>query len=92
MHARENGYTAARAGVLSGPRAQRGGAANNGDGADGEANSLIDPFDIEQQAEALYVALTMPRAERWRCRRNGSDIVRSNDSRSGWSANCSTSS
>jgi trehalose 6-phosphate synthase len=39
----------------------------------------LDPFDIEQQADALYRALTMPRPER-RARLNlGRDIVEEND-------------
>ena len=47
----------------------------------GEIVVTLDPFDVEQQAESLYVALTMPQAERCRRRVAGSNIVRSNDSR-----------
>ena len=37
------------------------------------------PFDVQQQADALYAALTMPRAERAARREAAADVVRHND-------------
>lgn len=41
----------------------------------------VNPFDIEQQAQALYAAITMPRDERRERHEIGADIVRTNDVR-----------
>ncbi|HEY6118246.1 MAG TPA: trehalose-6-phosphate synthase [Candidatus Dormibacteraeota bacterium] len=39
----------------------------------------VNPFDVEATAEALYVALSMPREERHRLNERARDVVRTND-------------
>jgi trehalose 6-phosphate synthase len=39
----------------------------------------LSPFDIQQQADALYEALTMPAQERRQRREGAADVVRTND-------------
>lgn len=53
-------------------------------GAHGELGRYaltLHPFDVAQQADALYAALTMPHAERAQRRRQAADQVRRNDVR-----------
>ncbi len=51
-------------------------------GAHGELESFaitLHPFDVAQQADALYQALTMPQQQRAELRRAAAEVVRHND-------------
>ncbi len=45
----------------------------------GEHSLTVYPFDIQQQAEAMFLALTMDPEERKRRREAAASVVRSND-------------